>query len=157
MKKIQSIYWEDILDVSCQKWNSLSNTMAVDALASVVAKSHNSLRPGDAIWRHRSESTLAQVIMLPDGTDPLPDPMLTYYLYGPVAFIWGYYHKKPWRYQSVNQDWKLHPDPQGTNVLSYFMFPLIMDKIKRRILFCVLVQFKYVGYIVPLIFWKHLR
>ena len=40
----------------------------------------NSLWPSDAIWRHRSGSTLAQVMasaLLPDGTKPLPEPLLT--------------------------------------------------------------------------------
>ena len=45
---------------------------------------------------------------LPDGTKPLPIPMLTYHQYGPVALIWGHYHKKIWRYQSAKQDWRLH-------------------------------------------------
>ena len=42
----------------------------------------NSLRPSDAIWRHRSGSTLAQVMAwcLTYGTKPLPEPMLTYHL-----------------------------------------------------------------------------
>ena len=35
----------------------------------------NSLWPSDTIQRHKSGSTLAQV---PDGTKPLPEPMLTY-------------------------------------------------------------------------------
>ena len=38
----------------------------------------NSLLPSDTIWRQRSRSTLAQVMTcLPDGTKPLPEPMLT--------------------------------------------------------------------------------
>ena len=36
---------------------------------------------------------------LPDGTKPLPEPMLTYLLLNPMKFIWGHYHKKIWRYQ----------------------------------------------------------
>ena len=39
--------------------------------------------------------------LLPEGTKPLPEPMLTYHQWGPVAFIRGYYHEKIWRYQSV--------------------------------------------------------
>ena len=37
----------------------------------------NWLRLSDAIWQHRSGSTLAQV--MPDGTKPLPEPMLSYH------------------------------------------------------------------------------
>ena len=61
----------------------------------------NSLGPSDTIWRWRSWSGN-------DGTKPLPEPMLTYYQWSPVAFIWGHYHKNIWRYQSVKQDWRLH-------------------------------------------------
>ena len=39
--------------------------------------------------------------LLADCTKPLPVPMLTYHQYGPVAFIWGHYHVKIWRYQSL--------------------------------------------------------
>ena len=41
--------------------------------------------------------------LLPDGTKPLPEPMLTYHQQGPVAFFWWHYHKKIWRNQSVKQ------------------------------------------------------
>ena len=51
---------------------------------------------------------LAQLKMLPDSTKPLPEPTLTYYQLGPVTFMWGHYHKKIWRYQSVKQDLTLH-------------------------------------------------
>ena len=45
---------------------------------------------GSSIWRHRSGSTLAQVIpagtgLLADGTKPLPEAMLTYHEYGPLT------------------------------------------------------------------------
>ena len=45
--------------------------------------------------------------LLPNGTKPLPEPMLTYHQQGPVVFIGGHYHEI-WRCQSVKQDWKLH-------------------------------------------------
>ena len=46
--------------------------------------------------------------LLPDGTKPLPEPMLTYYQLGPLAFMWGHFHEKTRRYQSAKQDWRLH-------------------------------------------------
>ena len=30
--------------------------------------------------------------LVPDGTKPLPEPMLTYHQWGPVTFTWGYHH-----------------------------------------------------------------
>ena len=42
--------------------------------------------------------------LVPDGTKPLLEPMLTYYQEGFVALIWGHYHKNIWRYQSVKID-----------------------------------------------------
>ena len=32
--------------------------------------------------------------LLPDGTKPLPEEMLTYHKYGPVTLIWGQFHKR---------------------------------------------------------------
>ena len=63
-------------------------------------------------WRHHKATRNWVNIgsgngLLPDGTKPLPEPMLTYHQYGPVAFIGWHYHEKIW-YQSVKQDWKLH-------------------------------------------------
>ena len=50
--------------------------MAADALGPCV----NSFRPGDAIWRHRSGSTLVQVMACRlFGAKPLPEPMLQYW------------------------------------------------------------------------------
>ena len=62
--------------------------------------------------------------LLPDGTKPLPEPMLTYHQQGSMPFIWGHYHKKIWIYQSVKQDWKFlksHLDLSGVNELSYII------------------------------------
>ena len=36
--------------------------------------------------------------LVPDATKILPEPMLTYHQQSPLAFIWGHYHKKFWRY-----------------------------------------------------------
>ena len=44
----------------------------------------------------------------PDGTKPLPEPMLTYHQEGHVASIWGHCHDKIWRYRSVKQHWRIH-------------------------------------------------
>ena len=43
--------------------------------------------------------------LLPDGTKPLPEPNLTYHKFGPVASIWGHFHKVIRRYQLIKQDW----------------------------------------------------
>ena len=57
--------------------------------------------------------------LMPEGTKPLPEPMLTYHQLGPVAFIWGHYHKKIWRCPSVKRYWRLHfyPPVWKTDVL----------------------------------------
>ena len=36
--------------------------------------------------------------LLPDGTKPLPEPMLAYHCQSSVAIILGHYHKKIWKY-----------------------------------------------------------
>ena len=48
--------------------------------------------------------------LMPDGTKPLPEPMLTYHQLEHVTFVWGHYHQKICRYQSVKQNLILHPD-----------------------------------------------
>ena len=42
--------------------------------------------------------------LLPDGTKPLPEPMLTYRQISPMTLRALY--KKIWRYQSMKQDWR---------------------------------------------------
>ena len=60
--------------------------------------------------------------LLPDGTKPLPEPMLTYDQERLVAFNWGYCHQKIWRYVSVSVEsclLKTDADPSETNELKY--------------------------------------
>ena len=40
--------------------------------------------------------------LLPDGTKPLPEPMLTCHQSGPVPFFWGQFHKRYLSHQSLN-------------------------------------------------------
>ena len=62
---------------------------------------------GDAIWRHRTKIWVdigSGNGLLPDGTKPLPEPMLTYHMYGPMTFIWGQIYLSHWPLKSA---WKL--------------------------------------------------
>ena len=45
--------------------------------------------------------------LLPDGTKPLPEPMLTYHQSGLVAFTWRQFHTKCSIYLSLIRVWKL--------------------------------------------------
>ena len=44
--------------------------------------------------------------LLPGGTKPLPEPVLTYPQSSPVAFIWGLFHNRCFSYQTLNRIWK---------------------------------------------------
>ena len=62
--------------------------------------------------------------LLPDGTKPLPEPMLTNHKWGLVAFTWGQFHGKCSRYLSFVWLWKminlrLQLHLPGTNELSH--------------------------------------
>ena len=46
--------------------------------------------------------------LLPDGTKPLPKPMLTYHQWRPVTFILGWFNKRCLNHQSLKSIWKLH-------------------------------------------------
>ena len=83
--------------------DQIANTFHCGRIASTL---FNSLWPSDAIWRQRSESTLAQVMA--DGTKPLPEPMLTYHQWGSLRFIWGQFHKRYLSHESLKWAWKLH-------------------------------------------------
>ena len=71
------LLWNFELWYSNPYWNAILLYIWVRSL-SMAAQGLNSLRPSDAIWRHRSVSTLAQV-MACCLTKPLPEPMLTYH------------------------------------------------------------------------------
>ena len=43
--------------------------------------------------------------LLPDGTKPLPEPMVTYYQKGPVMFIWGQFCLRCYSHQSLKFAW----------------------------------------------------
>ena len=45
--------------------------------------------------------------LLPDGTKPLPEPMLTDHQWSPVTFILGQFHKRCLNHQSLKSVWKL--------------------------------------------------
>ena len=54
----------------------------------------NSLWSGDTIWQQLKISVNigSGDGLLPDGTKPLPEPMLTYHKYIPVTITWGQFH-----------------------------------------------------------------
>ena len=72
----------------------------------------NSLWPSDAIWRQRSQSTLAKVMACCYGTKPLPEPMLTVRLSVKSSDI----HIRAISQFSQKTVWKLH-------VWNLFKFP----------------------------------
>ena len=45
--------------------------------------------------------------LVPDGTKPLPEPMLTNHQGGLLAFTWGQFHWKCLRFESLIWIWKL--------------------------------------------------
>ena len=45
--------------------------------------------------------------LLPNGTKPFPESILTYHPYGPMAFIWGPFQKRYIYHQSHEFVWKL--------------------------------------------------
>ena len=61
--------------------------------------------------------------LLPDGTKPLPEPMLTNHQWSLVAFNWGHFHGKCLRNLSLIPVWKvvifsLQPNFPGANELT---------------------------------------
>ena len=53
---------------------------------------------GDTIWRHRSGIDIGSGNgLLPDDANPLPEPMLTYQQWDPLAYSWGQIHSNSFR------------------------------------------------------------
>ena len=46
--------------------------------------------------------------LVPDGTKPLPEPMLTDHQWSPMTFILGQFHKRCLNHQWLKSVWKLH-------------------------------------------------
>ena len=67
----------------------------------------NSLRPSDAIWRHIWVNIGSGNDLLPDGTKPLPEPMLTYHQWSFVVFTLQQFYRQRMRYQFMVWVWKL--------------------------------------------------
>ena len=55
--------------------------------------------------------------LVPSGTKPLPQPMLTYHQRSPVLFIWGQLCLNCSSYQSLKWVWKLQPSYQRMGIL----------------------------------------
>ena len=60
----------------------------------------NSLWPSDAIWRQIWINIGSGNGLVPDGTKPLPEPMLTDHQWSPVTYISGQFHKRCLNHQS---------------------------------------------------------
>ena len=59
----------------------------------------------EVLWHSLEGIIMRRSGLLPDGTKPSPEPILTYHQWGPVAFIGGHYHEKiwlvAWRHQAI--------------------------------------------------------
>ena len=61
-----------------------------------------------AYWRHMVTEIWVNIGsgngLLPDGTKPLPEPILTDHQWSPVTFILGQYHKRCLNHQSLKSE-----------------------------------------------------
>ena len=79
---------------------------------------HNSIKPLwpcdgiVALWRHMATEIWVNIGsgngLLPDGSKPLPEPVLTDHQLSPVTFILRQFHKICLNHQSLKSVWKLH-------------------------------------------------
>ena len=80
----------------------------------------NNLWASDTIWWHWSGSTFS---LLPDGTKPLPEPVLPHHQWGSVACTWEQFYRGCSRIQSItwvpkSHFYKLVPRTPGYNELT---------------------------------------
>ena len=95
----------------------------------------NTLWPSDAIWWHRSGSTLAQVMAwcLKAPSHYLNQCWLKHQR-GPVAFSWEWFHKKCQRYLSLIPVWKLLIKTSSTSSrgqwVNVYLFPAALTAVQ---------------------------
>ena len=101
----------------CPIWTSDLGFLILGDFDSVIAQLlggfcswtfFNSLWPSDAILRQIWVNIGSGNGVLPDGTKPLPEPMLTDHQWSPLTFILGQFHKRCLNRQWLNSIWKLH-------------------------------------------------
>ena len=102
---MQNILWKQVLcDKLCQR---LSNTFLIRDISNhrfcvtYVVMCLSKLWPSDGIWWHKIVNIGSGNGLVPGGTKPLPEPMLSYRKEGPVTFIWRQFHKRYLRHQSL--------------------------------------------------------
>ena len=96
---------------------SAQNIILLNELKKCTCKSNSaslrgqwvySLWPRDTIWRQIWVNIGSGNGLLPDGTKPLPEPMLTDHQWSPVTFILGQFLKRCLNYRSLKPIWKSH-------------------------------------------------
>ena len=100
-------FWKTVVPECGLIWNSMP--ICSCSFGFCAGWAVNSLWPGDAIWWHRSGSTLAQVMAccLTAPSHYLNQCGLIYHQQSLVAFIWGQFHKRYLSHHSLNLAWKL--------------------------------------------------
>ena len=96
------------------------NHLGIDPCHHVKSPGLNSLWPSNAILQQEIWVNIGSNNgLLPDGTKPLPEPMLTGHQWSPVTFISGQFHKRCLNRQSLKSVWKLrikfHSNFPGAN------------------------------------------
>ena len=77
---------------------SWMDKMVCNTVTSQRARRHMSTE----IWVNMGSSNG----LLPGGTKPLPEPMLTYHQWGPKTFTWKKFHERCPNHQSLEWTWK---------------------------------------------------
>ena len=81
--------------------NALENFICKNDRLLFRSQCINSLWPSDAIWRQICVNIGSSNALLPDGTKPLPEPMLTDHKWSPLTFILKKIHKR-----CLNRQWQ---------------------------------------------------
>ena len=110
---------------SLLSWESILNNCTHNIDLNVINKQSISSKFSIlfvALWHHLvTENIGSDNGLLPDGTKPLPEPMLTDHQWSPVSFILGQFHKRCLKHQSQKICLKMtclkfHSNFPGANV-----------------------------------------
>ena len=92
--------------VTGPQWVKVYHFFRITILDIMLGTNRNSLWPSEDIWWQRSGSTLAKVIdgVLPDGTKPLPEPMLSHHQWGCMVCTLRYFTRGARELNHISQE-----------------------------------------------------
>ena len=112
-KWVPIFHWKGFeLPVSSQYWEIIGNVNIFLCFFPIILHIRSSYQLIQVWWHHMATRSWVNIGsgngLFPDGTKPLPEPMLTDHQWSPVTFIVGQFCRRCLNHHSIKSVWKLH-------------------------------------------------